>query len=228
MNKEERGTFNKWKVKKLTKDLKEKGKFSYFPWANAWEVMKTYDENAIVYEQEFEHYEVMSGQHQDFIVTKMLPYQKTENSSYVEVSVTVKGHRETEKLPVLDFRNQDVANPTMQQVNKALKRAFVKALAKHGLGLYIYQGEDVPSIPKITLQDYDKLIAVIDSFNEKIGSDTTTIHVERANEIIRMKNHHLDPIEDLQDLDVDQYGILLNVINKAIITYEKNEEKKKA
>jgi hypothetical protein len=47
-------------------------------------------------------------------------------------------------LPVMDHRNKAIANPDAFAVNTAMQRCLVKAIALHGLGLYIYAGEDLP------------------------------------------------------------------------------------
>ena len=51
-----------------------------------------------------------------------------------------------EYLPVMDARNRSIpANAvTSFDVNKAIQRSLTKAVARHGLGLYIYAGEDLP------------------------------------------------------------------------------------
>ena len=48
-------------------------------------------------------------------------------------------------LPVIDHSNNAIKNPDAMAVNKAMMRCLVKAIAAHGLGLYIYAGEDLPS-----------------------------------------------------------------------------------
>lgn len=62
------------------------------------------------------------------------------------VFCTVKafGVERTAQLPVMDHRNKAIANPDAFQVNTAMQRALAKAIALHGLGLYIYAGEDLP------------------------------------------------------------------------------------
>lgn len=47
-------------------------------------------------------------------------------------------------LPVIDHSNRAIKNPDAMAVNKAMMRCLVKAIAAHGLGLYIYAGEDLP------------------------------------------------------------------------------------
>lgn len=62
------------------------------------------------------------------------------------VSCTVQafGKPMREYLPVLDHRNKPIANPDAFQVNTSMKRCLAKCIALHGLGLYIYAGEDLP------------------------------------------------------------------------------------
>jgi len=64
----------------------------------------------------------------------------------VMVFCTVKafGVERTAQLPVMDHRNKAVSNPDAFQVNTAMQRCLAKAIALHGIGLYIYAGEDVP------------------------------------------------------------------------------------
>ena len=64
--------------------------------------------------------------------------------AYVQASVTVEGITLSETFPVLDNNNKPIANPKSFDVNTALQRCLVKAIAYHGLGLYIYAGEDIP------------------------------------------------------------------------------------
>ena len=54
------------------------------------------------------------------------------------------GKKMTAQLPVLDYRNQAIPEPNAMQVNTAMQRCLAKAIALHGIGLYIYAGEDIP------------------------------------------------------------------------------------
>ncbi|HYD33094.1 MAG TPA: DUF1071 domain-containing protein [Methylophilaceae bacterium] len=54
------------------------------------------------------------------------------------------GKSMTAQLPVMDHRNKAIANPDAFSVNTAMQRCLAKAIALHGLGLYIYAGEDLP------------------------------------------------------------------------------------
>ena len=73
-----------------------------------------------------------------------LPFLKTECGYFVEVAVTVDGIRLSQLHPVLDNRNRPIAQPDSFHINTSIQRALVKAIALHGLGLYVYAGEDLP------------------------------------------------------------------------------------
>jgi hypothetical protein len=59
-------------------------------------------------------------------------------------AVTAFGKIMTAQLPVLDYRNKAIVNPDAMAVNTAMQRCLAKAIALHGIGLYIYSGEDIP------------------------------------------------------------------------------------
>jgi hypothetical protein len=83
------------------------------------------------------------------------PYCETKAGCFVEVAVTVNGITLSQIHPVLDMRNQTILAPNAFQINTSIQRCLVKAIALHGLGLYIYAGEDLPEdderkdIPKL-------------------------------------------------------------------------------
>ena len=64
-------------------------------------------------------------------------------------SVTAFGKIMTAQLPVLDYRNKAIINPGAMAVNTAMQRCLAKAIALHGIGLYIYSGEDIPESEKV-------------------------------------------------------------------------------
>lgn len=89
------------------------------------------------------------------------PFLQTENGCMVEVSVTVEGVELSQIHPVLDHRNKPIPIPNAFDINTSLQRALVKAIALHGLGLYIYAGEDLPEVPasakSVPADAWDKL-----------------------------------------------------------------------
>lgn len=75
-----------------------------------------------------------------------LPFCKTETGYFVEVAVTVDGITLSQIHPVLDNNNKTIPVPSAFQINTSIQRCLVKAIALHGLGLYIYAGEDLPDV----------------------------------------------------------------------------------
>ena len=65
---------------------------------------------------------------------------------WVKTGVTINEIEHIEELPVMDYKNKSIIleNVTSFDVNKAIQRSLTKAVARHGLGLYIYAGEDLP------------------------------------------------------------------------------------
>jgi hypothetical protein len=79
----------------------------------------------------------------------------------VSCTVTAFGKPITMHLPVMDHRNQAIKNPDAFSVNKNMMRCLVKAIACHGLGLYIYAGEDVPHEPEPEPRTQDDLVNLV-------------------------------------------------------------------
>ena len=115
----------------VTDKIREKNGLTYLSWAWAWSELKKRFPTATsrVYETEDGRIYFTDGK-----------------TCWVKVSVTVNDVEHVEYLPVMDFRNKSipVENITSTDVNKSIQRALTKAIARHGLGLYIYAGEDLP------------------------------------------------------------------------------------
>lgn len=112
----------------------KKNGLTYLAWAWAWaEVKKAYpDATYKVYERD--------GQYGP------CNYFTDGRTCWVKTGVTIEGTEMVEELPVMDFRNASIPleRVTSMDVNKAIQRSLTKACARHGLGLYIYAGEDLP------------------------------------------------------------------------------------
>lgn len=107
----------------------KKGNLTYLPWAMAWGQALKADPAATFEVQHF------NGSPCCYIGKTALVY----------VTVTMFGKPATCQLPVMDNRNKAIEEPNAFDVNRAIMRCMTKALALHGLGLYIYAGEDLPS-----------------------------------------------------------------------------------
>jgi hypothetical protein len=112
----------------VNEHLEKKGGFSYLSWPYAVAQLRMADATATWEVQRFHG----------------LPYLATEAGVFVEVAVTVQGVRLSQIHPVLDGRNRPLLAPTAFDINTSLQRCLVKAIALHGLGLYVYAGEDLP------------------------------------------------------------------------------------
>lgn len=108
-----------------------KTKLTYLSWAWAWQQVK------INYPDAF--YTIYENAQQ-------LNYHHDGRTAWVKTGVTINGLEHIEYLPVMDNRNRSIPldQLTSFDVNKAIQRSLTKAAARHGLGLYIYAGEDLP------------------------------------------------------------------------------------
>jgi hypothetical protein len=113
--------------------VEQKGKFNYLSWAWAVAELRLASPTAT--------WEVVK--------TDGLPFCKTECGYFVEVSVTVEGITLSQIHPVLDNQNKTIPVPNAFQINTSIQRCLVKAIALHGLGLYIYAGEDLPDTEEV-------------------------------------------------------------------------------
>lgn len=72
----------------------------------------------------------------------------TDGTMMVQCDVTMFGKSIYMFLPVMNNQNKAIAKPNAFDVNSAMMRCLVKGIAAHGLGLYIYAGEDLPEEEK--------------------------------------------------------------------------------
>ena len=81
-------------------------------------------------------------------------FMDINGTAMVWVTVVMFEKPMTCQLPVMDHRNKAIVNPDAFQVNTAIMRCMTKALSLHGLGLYIYNGDDLPSFiePESTIE----------------------------------------------------------------------------
>ena len=112
----------------VSEHIEKKGGFSYLSWPYAVAQLRLADPTATWHVCRFD------GK----------PYLLCEAGVFVEVAVTVQGVTLSQIHPVLDGRNRPIPEPTAFDINTSIQRCLVKAIALHGLGLYIYAGEDLP------------------------------------------------------------------------------------
>ena len=114
--------------KNVNEHVEKKNGLSYLSWAWAWAEALKADPKASYKIEMF----------------NCKCYMEINGTAMVFVTVTMFDKPMTCQLPVMDYRNKAILNPDAFAVNTAIMRCMTKALALHGLGLYLYSGEDVP------------------------------------------------------------------------------------
>ena len=117
----------------VNEHTEKKNGLTYLSWAWGWAEALKADPNATFHVHTFARDQYTQ-----------LPYMDVNGTGMVWVTVTLFGQGRTCMLPVMNHRNQPIPNPDAFQVNTAIMRCMTKALALHGLSLYIYAGEDLP------------------------------------------------------------------------------------
>jgi hypothetical protein len=115
--------------------VEKKNNLTYLSWAWAWGEVKKKHPDAT-----YTIYENNEGWN----------YFTDGRTAWVKTGVTINSIEHIEYLPVMDFRNKSIPldNISSFDVNKTIQRSLTKAVARHGLGLYIYAGEDLPEDDK--------------------------------------------------------------------------------
>ena len=136
----------------------KKNGLTYLSWAWAWAEALKADPTA-----SFEVKTFLRDQYTE------VPYMDVNGTGLVWVTVTMFGKPMTCMLPVMNHRNQPIPAPNAFEVNTAIMRCMTKALALHGLGLYIYSGEDLPmqDAEVITKADTAQVEAMVTKAIEK-------------------------------------------------------------
>ncbi len=107
----------------------KKNGLSYLSWAWAWSKVLEIDPQATWEAAEFNGFPASFG---------------PDQTALVKTVVTIKDHTKSCWLPVMDYRNKAIKNPDAFAINTAIVRCLTKTISMHGLGLYIYAGEDLP------------------------------------------------------------------------------------
>lgn len=133
---ENKGIFATLNAVDVSDKVKQKQGLTYLPWAAAWaEVKKVYpNADFNVYEQTID----------EFGNTR--PWFDDGRTGWVKVGAVINGDEKIMTLAIMNLRNQSIPADqiTSTDANKSMMRCLVKAFALHGIGLYIYLGEDLP------------------------------------------------------------------------------------
>lgn len=179
----------------------KKGNLTYLSWAHAWKELKKKFPKSFytVYQNDLEW-----------------NYFTDNKTCWVKTGVTVitedgEAIEHIEYLPVMDYKNNSIAleDVTSFDVNKAIQRSLTKAVARHGLGLYIYAGEDLPNEAEATAEERKKQ-------REFLEKKITQGHVDILKAIAAEVDTDLDKmcehykVERIEDMTGAMYGDALN------------------
>lgn len=181
----------------VNEHTEQRNGLTYLSWAWAWaEVKKRYPGAT------YTIYENADG----------VFYHTDGMTAWVKTGVTIEGLEHIEYLPVMDFKNKSIPleKITSFDVNKAIQRSLTKALARHGMGLYIYAGEDLPEEEKKAKDEEKKALEEV----AKMKIDEKKVTALRE----KMKNDGVDEaallaICKLEKLEDMTEAVFRNVID---------------
>ncbi len=191
--------------KKLSKinvsdKIEKKGNLNYLSWAWAWEEFKKN-----VPDGNYKVYEDKDGRN----------YHNDGKTAWVKVGVIAGELEHIEYLPIMDFKNKSIQMSalTSMDVNKAIQRALTKGIARHGLGLYIYAGEDLPEtiIEEIAIISQDQVLTLV-----KLIADAKTTMAAL------FKNLNWD-LKKLEQIQADNFDFVKKTLEDKI---ERQKEEK--
>lgn len=174
----------------------EKNGLTYLSWAWAWQEVKKVDPKAY-----YTIYENADGWF----------YHTDGKTAWVKTGVTVDGIEHIEYLPVMDFRNKSISveNITSFDVNKAIQRSLTKACARHGLGLYIYAGEDLPEAERPKPMTDDEKKAETKRLLQETNSDTVKF-------LLAISNHYKKEFKSIDEMNGRELDYALGRINEKV------------
>ena len=186
----------------------KKGKLTYLSWAWAWGIT-------------MEHYPTASYKFESFFVDQEGTVLDTmfypDGSASVHVTVSIGELTRSMWLPVMDFKNNAIANPNSRQISDAKMRCLVKCIAMFGLGHYVYAGEDLPPSSdeeeetektEETKESKEELPVNYEKFSESL-IETATMMEETVSGLESLWKSNKDTIKELKAKDEELYKKLV-------------------
>ena len=149
-------TFEKLNKVDVSEYTKKKGRWNYLSWCFAVQELLRVCPEATWEVHTFKNAENIDQ-----------PYMKTETGFFVQVTVDVDGIKRTQVHPVLDNKNSAIESPSAFEINTSIQRCLAKAIALHGLGLYIFAGEDLPESDPLSDAQIKELTALADKIKDE-------------------------------------------------------------
>lgn len=206
--------FEKLSAIDVSSKTEKKSNLTYLSWAWAWgELKKAYpDASYTIYENELD--DVIGYGEKMFQIKRTVNYFTDGRTAWVKVGVTVDGQEYIEMLPVMDHRNKSIELKAIDSfaVNKTIQRALTKAIARHGLGLYIYAGEDLPEVVKEEKQSEQVLAALQNALNvyQKANGVNLTETFDDLNELTKGA---VKDVKTFQSVNDNQKAYIINYLN---------------
>lgn len=163
--------------------IENKNGLRYLSWAWAWSEVKKVCPTA-----KYTIYENLDGWN----------YFTDGKTCWVKTGVDIEGLEYIEYLPIMDYKNRSIPleQVTSMDVNKTIQRSLTKACARHGLGLYVYAGEDLPEEETNAIQNHPYYIEL-----HKMLKGQNNLPAERVLQLINERNGK--PISQLTE---DEWG----------------------
>lgn len=160
--------FNELNGRNVNEHVEQKNGLNYLSWAYVQQELTKLDEN---FQHRFIEFPYTDSERDDIFV----PYLKTDEGYMVCVEITLFGVTKREWLPVLNYKNQAIpkGSATTFDINKSMKRVFVKCAAQFGLGNYLYLGEDAPDASDNDRTELEDKINQFVSISQEKGRDAT-------------------------------------------------------
>lgn len=191
----------------------KKNGLTYLSWAWAWAEALKADPQAKYHVELFEEHGENGRQ-------RTVPYLSINGTAMVMVTVTMFGKPMTCQLPVMDYRNKAIPDPDAFAVNTAIMRCMTKALSLHGLGLYIYAGEDLPDEEGVPKKGSGPVVTPRGGIGDDLDPDTKEYLRELAARVEYLVGQQ-QPKEALfavesENLEADQKVWLFNQLDSKV------------
>lgn len=185
----------------------KKQNLTYLSWAHAWKELKKIFPKSFytIYENELEW-----------------NYFTDNKTCWVKTGVTVvtdegESIEHIEYLPVMDYRNKSIAleDVTSFDVNKAIQRSLTKAVARHGMGLYIYAGEDLPDDSEQSADERKKEREEANKKLTDVQKKTLPQYAEKAGSAMEDIYKYCG-VTGIDDMTAEMYGKVMLMLKKKI------------
>lgn len=192
----------------VSEKVKTKNGLNYLSWSAAWaEVKKRHpDAEFTIYEQVMDEL----GNKRPWFVDPI------SNTCWVKTGVRINDIEHIEDLPIMNFKNKSMTSAEITSIdaNKAIQRSLTKACARHGLGLYIYEGEDLPEEAKEEKKKQEKAKSELDIANAEAFQLAKELSKEHNTEVAAICKKYTTNGNPKTIKDIESTKALIDELNK--------------